>query len=305
MGGFKKPQLIASLVCLLVLASSIAQFPVVHAEASVEENQLLVFFRDVLRIDTSQCNMSVRFDRDSDNSPELGTRGRAGGKAILYFNSGGSVHAQFEFRGKHLTWCLVYYDTNNQNPIPYLEPQSGDHLELAQGFLERYEQFTGDSRISDMKDLLNSVTEVRAVSVVEGTLKLEITVREEEPDFDWSYTFEGEDYRLLGISFFNRPHIFTLGDRRYQYTMNSSVFPVYEPAAYSTVPTPSASSPLLNVSAASSVNIGLSVLVLAAAVSVGTVGFVCFRKIKRRDNRCFPETSFAGGSLSDGGKPVD
>jgi hypothetical protein len=266
----KKLRLYATLFLVLVLATSFSRTPEVNAEFSAEVNQLLVFFRDVLMIDTSQCTVNVNPEH-GDNNPALGTRGQKGGKLSLTFNSGGTVDSLFEFRGKFLTWCLIYYDQNNKNPIPYIQAPSGNHLEMARGFLERYETFTNDSTIGEMSDLLTTVNETKRLSLTAGSLKMAIA-EAAAPDFSWSYTFEGQDYRLLRIGFFDPPHIFTLGDQRYKYNMDTSAFPKYEPATSILKPEPAISS------IDSTINPDFLPVALAATVIV-SVGFVagCIR----------------------------
>jgi hypothetical protein len=295
MGGFKKPQLFVALLCLSLAAAPMFQLPEVHAEFSDEVTQLLTFFRDVLHIDTSQCTVHVSHET-GDNSPELGTRGQKGGRVVLTFEEGGSVHSLFEFRGKYLTWCLVYYDVGNIDPIPYIEPPSDDPLELAHDFLQRYEQFTNDSNIGDMDDLLQEVTVVEPLSKVDGNLKLDISVRD-EPDFDWSYTFEGEDYYLLGVGFFSPPHIFAFSDRRHQFTMNESVFPLYEPlnSPSFTEPSLSSPSPAASISSKSTLPAKNSVspssswsalsfpaVLLAVVAGLSSLGYMHAKRLKRR-----------------------
>ena len=219
----------ATVICVLAIVALFLTVPETKSQSSPEVNQLLVFFRDVLLIDTSGCTISGGPLTGSgyDNSPELGTRGICQGKVTLTFNSGGSVDSLFEFRGKNLVWCLIYYDNGNKDPIPYLRPPSGDPLEMARSFLDRYETFTNDSAIANMKQLLSEVKNVEQISKTEDQLKLVITVRDAKPDFEWSYSFEEEDYRLLSISFQTPPHIFTLGDQRYRYNISTNV--LYEP----------------------------------------------------------------------------
>ncbi len=231
MGNLRKLEVSIVLICVLLLVIPILKTPLVFAENSPEVDRLLVFFRDVIKIDTSHCSVSggPLTGPGYKNSPELGTRGVSHGKVTLTFDSGGSVDSLFEFRGKYLTWCLIYYDIGNTNPIPYIRSPSGTPLEMAKDFLDRYKTFTNDSRIDEMKQLLSSVGSIGQISKIEGDLKMTITVREGEPDFDWSYTFEGEDFRLLSISFFTPPHIFTFSDHSYKYNTNNSAIPKYEP----------------------------------------------------------------------------
>ena len=212
------------LVCVLALSY---QAPEVHAEFSPEVNQLLDFFQEVLRIDISECTVSVSHD-DGDNSPELGIRGEKRGKISLHFNEGGTVDSLFNFKGEYLEWCLIYYDTNNENPISYTEEPSDDLFELTLNFMERYEEFTKDPIIGEMRELLKSKSDLQPGSKTEGNLKLTVSDRE-VPDSSWSYTLENEDYRLLRVGFFDPPHIFSLGDSRWRFNLDSSVFPKYEP----------------------------------------------------------------------------
>jgi hypothetical protein len=230
MGSFRKLKACATL--FLVLAASFSWASEVHAEFSVEVNRLLVFFKDVLMIDTSQCTVSVP-NEHGDNSPALGTRGEKGGKITLVFNGGGSVDSLFEFKGEFLTWCLIYYGYEGSNPIPYLQTQSDNHLDLARGFLERYRVFTNDPTVDAMSEMLTTNNGAHKLPQNMGNMKMTIS-EDVSPDFSWSYTFEGEDYRLLSVSFFSSPHIFSFGDDRYRYNMDSSAFPRYEPES----PTP-------------------------------------------------------------------
>lgn len=212
------------LVCVLALPY---QAPEVHAEFSPEVNQLLDFFQEVLRIDISECTVSVSHD-DGDNSPELGIRGEKRGKISLHFNEGGTVDSLFNFKGEYLEWCLIYYDTHNQNPISYIEEPSDDLFEVTLNFMERYEEFTKDPIIGEMRELLKSKSDLQPGSKTEGNLKLTVSDRD-VPDSSWSYTLENEDYRLLRVGFFDPPHIFSLGDSRWRFNLDSSVFPKYEP----------------------------------------------------------------------------
>lgn len=212
------------LVCVLALCY---KAPEVHAEFSPEVNQLLDFFQEVVMIDISECTVSVSHD-DGDNSPELGIRGEKQGKISLHFNEGGTVDSLFKFKGEYLEWCLIYYDTDNKNPISYTEEPSDDFFELALRFMERYEEFTKDPIVGEMKELLESNNDLQAGSKTDGNIKFTVSDKA-VADFSWSYTLENEDYRLLRVGFFDPPHIFSLGDSRWRFNLDNSVFPKYEP----------------------------------------------------------------------------
>lgn len=274
MGALKKIEMLVVLICVLALALPILKTPPVFAQDSPEVNQLLIFFRDVLLIDTSQCSVSggAFAAPGYDNSPELGTRGVSEGKVTLTFNTGGSVDSLFEFRGKYLVWCLIYYDTSRSNPIQYIKAPSINPLEAAKDFLQRYEEFTKDSKITEMNQMLSTINTIQQTSKINGNLKMDITVREGEPDFSWAYSFEGEDYRLLSISFFSPPHIFTFGDSRYKYNTDSSVIPKYEPLNTS-IKSDISNSPLLSGYFLP----GEKILAInSQGINLGTVSFVSF-----------------------------
>jgi parallel beta-helix repeat protein len=286
MSRLKKLELLIIVLCVLVLAAPIIKTPETHAQNSPEVNQLLDFFREVLLIDTSRCCITggPLTGPGYDNRPEMGTRGICEGKITLLFDSGGSVDSLFEFKGRFLVWCLIYYDAGNTNPIPYIRAPPGDHLEMARDFLERYETFTDDSRIADMKRLLDAVNKAEPLSKTEGNLNMTITVRN-VPDFEWAYTFEEEEYSLLRISFFGAPHIFSLGDQRYKYNMNNSAFPSYEPLTVD----PSFGSEHTFSSATSLFSSGYAVLIISALAASGLFGFALLTVAKRRKQK----TSFS------------
>jgi parallel beta-helix repeat protein len=220
-------------VFIILLVAVLVWVPQVHAQTSPEMNQLRAFFGEVLMIDTSACTISDNPLSYSDNRPELGTRGVMEGKVTLTFENGRSVEALYEFKGTFLVWCLVYYDQNNSDPLPYIKPPSNNSVEQARQFLENYEKFTNDSSFGDMAKLLDGVKNSESLNKTVGNLKL--AINSNGPYFDWSYTFEGEDYRLLSISFASPPHIFTYGYQGWRYNMDSSAVPVYQPITSSGV----------------------------------------------------------------------
>ena len=288
------------LVCVLALSY---QAPEVHAEFSPEVNQLLDFFQEVLRIDISECTVSVSRD-DGDNSPELGIRGEKRGKISLHFSEGGTVDSLFNFKGEYLEWCLIYYDTNNENPISYTEKPSDDFFELTLRFMERYEEFTKDPIVGEMKELLESNSDLQPGSKTEANIKFTVSDKE-VPDFSWSYTLENEDYSLLRVGFFDPPHIFSLGDSRWRFNLDSSVFPKYEPLVPNSNLELNASPPLLespasgefaqteNVSpedfATNSAFINIIIMIVILTIPVLTVATF----IKRKQGKVIPDTPIA------------
>ncbi len=311
-GSFKKFRLCAALLCVLFLFSFVSRLSEVRGEFSAEVNQLLVFFRDVLMIDTSHCTVIVN-PENGDNNPSLGTRGEKQGKVTLIFDSGGSVDSLFEFRGKYLTWCLIYYDIGNKDPIPYIQPSSGDQFEMARGFLERYEKFTSDSTVGAMRDFLDTVDLPGNASKISGNLKMVISDAT-EPDFRWSYTFEGEDYSILSFSFFDPPHIFTLGDQRFRYNMDAAAFPSYEPLVSPNLEPAIQSSKSNDPNSLSEPNVRgndfstrlrvnsflVALFASIAVVGVGVAGFIRMKPHCRRQIHALPD----GNSGRKGGKPV-
>jgi len=289
------------LVSVLALSYSY-QTPEVHAEFSPEVNQLLDFFQEVLRIDISECTVSVSHD-DGDNSPELGIRGEKRGKISLHFNEGGTVDSLFNFKGEYLEWCLIYYDTNNENPISYTEEPSDDFFELTLRFMERYEEFTKDPIVGEMKELLESNSDLQPGSKTEGNIKFTVSDKE-VPDFSWSYTLENEDYRLLRVGFFDPPHIFSLGDSRWRFNLDSSVFPTYEPLVPKSNMELNSSSPLLESPASgefaqtgevSSADFAINsvfidiIMIVILTIPVLTVATF----IKRKQGKVIPDTPIA------------
>jgi len=224
----KSTKLIGVLTVFLIcsIATSI-QAPKVSAEYSPEIEKLLDFFQEVLMINVSECTVNV-FRTEGDSNPELGIRREIDGKVSLHFNNGGTVESIFKFKGSYLRWCLIYYDTNQTNPIVYTEEPSDYLFEETLRFMERYENFTKDPIIGEMRELLISKGDLEPSSKVEGKLKVEVSDRA-VADSTWSYTIENEDYKLLSIGFFDPPHIYSFGDQRWSFNLNSSAFPKYIP----------------------------------------------------------------------------
>jgi hypothetical protein len=283
----------------IVLAFSSYQVPEVNAEFSPEVNKLLDFFQDVLMIDVSACTVSVSYD-EGDNSPELGIRGEKQGKITLHFNEGGEVDSLFKFKGEYLDWCLIYYDVNNKNPIPYLEEPSDDLFEVTLRFMEQYEKFTDDPLVAEMAEVLKSKGDLQPGSRTEGNIKLTTSDRV-VPDCSWSYTIENEDYILLRIGFFDPPHIFSLGGERWRFNLDISVFPKYEPFVPSSTLESNASMALLESPASDefaqtengfAVNSAFTnIIIILVMLTIPALTVATF--IKRKQDKVIPDDSIA------------
>ncbi len=214
------------MISLLVFFALPCNVPETHAENSPEVTSVLEFFEKVLMINVSDCDVTG-FNMIGENNPELGIRNQVDGKLTLYPNGGGAVDALFIFTGEYIEWCLVYHDVNQTNPLPYLEEPSGDPLDMALKFIRRYETYTNDPIVTEMRVLLESVNSTEPMTKTAGNIKLIIEGREGKPDFYWRYTIENVDFNLLHVSFLNPPHIYTFSDQRYQLNLNSIAIPKY------------------------------------------------------------------------------
>jgi hypothetical protein len=285
----RKASTILAIITIFTLTLSTMLFttPQVQAQDSTEMNQLRTFLKDVLKIDTSTCTITNSPISYSDNRPELGTRGTMEGKVFLDFGNGKSVDGLYEFHGPFLTWLVIYYGTNTSNPLPYLKTPSNNSVEQARQFLENYQKFLNDSTIGDMAKLLDGIQIPHVLTKTSGNLKLDI-IYPDRLDFDWSYTFEGEGYRILSINFASPPHIYAFNYYGYKYNMSSSAFPIYQPATTSAAPSKSVAGNDFSPSSIQLLIFGGAIVFAGAATTVLLVqtdrkekrGFARFKRLR-------------------------
>ena len=186
-------------VCLLTVTVAIHFFLVYgapnqaySAELSAPE-KALTFLNDVVRLDMTKYN--ARLVTVSDFPSDLDGLAEERVKYTLE-SAGSKLDVTCRFRNNALVYCKLY-------PIegsPLFAQPSTNILDAARSLLDRYQTYSGASYLQEMRDMLDTVTELKPMTTTSGNVKLKISIGD-WTYIDWIYTVNGIDFDRNRIHF--------------------------------------------------------------------------------------------------------
>jgi len=79
----------------------------------------------------------------------------------------------------------------------YTDSPSADLRSLINGFLQKYQAYSGTSDIEEMRNMLDTVDVTQNTTTTADNLKLTVSVNSFSSSFNWRYTIDGTDYAEL------------------------------------------------------------------------------------------------------------
>jgi hypothetical protein len=204
-------KLCSALILVVVLAVLFAYSPTVYLAESSDADEVLVFLEEVVSLDVAeydvtQLGTSVTYPDWLDGLAQVT------GKYTLESETS-RIDVLFKFRNGTLSWCLMRILEGSPH---YTESQSTDIRGSATSFLQRYQDYSGDSELEAMKSLLDVVDVTENSTTTVGNLKLTVSVTSFSSCLDWRYTLDGADCGGVDVSFRNG-HFYAFGDDRSYY----------------------------------------------------------------------------------------
>jgi hypothetical protein len=204
-------KLCSALVLVVVLAVLFAYSPTVYLAESSDADEVLVFLEEVVNLDVAeydvtQLGTSVTYPDWLDGLAQVT------GKYTLESETS-KIDMLFKFRNNTLSWCLLRILEGSPH---YTESQPTDLRDLARGFLQKYQDYSGDLELEAMRSLLDVVDVTENSKKTVGNLKLTVSVNSFSSSFDWRYTLDGVDCGGVDVSFRNG-HFYAFGDDRSYY----------------------------------------------------------------------------------------
>src|SRR3990170_2609356 len=206
-------KLCTALILSTVLAVSFEYLPLGSgAEEAYVPEDVLVFLRDVVKLDLTGYTVTpskpaFRYRDDLNGLPQLG------GVVHLYgYSQDGynEMDVMYSFINNTLNSLDLYVIKGTPQ---YSQPISTNTREMANGFLERYQAFTGNSDLAAMRSMLDAVDLTENSSITSGNIRQEVTIRSDSSRFSWRYTFNGAVYSGLRVEFENGL-LYSFGDDR-------------------------------------------------------------------------------------------
>jgi len=195
---------------LLFAAVAGALFNVGYAaETPVNVEEVLVFLRDVIELDMTKYNALLITNA---TNYWLGLSGVAQTTGQYRLDSTGFVDSTGECGTSVLTVTFQLWDNkliscdiyeNSQGPPLYSKQPATDLKDAASSILQRYQTYTGDTQISQMKSLLDTVDVTSNTTKTADNLSLEVKLSHERTLLSWSNTLNGAGYSRLRLEFDN------------------------------------------------------------------------------------------------------
>ena len=204
-------KLYVTLIVAALLAAAFAQMSTGQTAEVPDINKVLVFLKDVVKLDMSNYNATLVLGPFLTNRSELGGLTETNGKYALTYGTS-KLDVLFVFTNDILSWCLV---TIMDGSPKYSEPLAANFSDVAKDFIQRYDAFTKDPNLSVDQSLLNDVDFSKNSSTAIGNLKIEITVRSFSSSLYVSNTFNGAVYNGFGVTFENEDFRAFSDDRSY------------------------------------------------------------------------------------------
>jgi len=199
------------LILVVVLAVLFAYLPTVYVTENSDADEVLVFLEEVVSLDVAKYDVtllgtSVTYPDWLDGLAQLT------GKYTLESETS-KIDVLFKFRNDTLSWCLVRVVDGSPH---YTELQSTDLRDLANGFLQKYQEYSGDSDLEAMRNRVDLVDVTENSTKAVDNLKLTVSITPFSSSFDWRYTLDGADCGGVDVSFRNG-HFYAFGDDRSYY----------------------------------------------------------------------------------------
>ena len=223
------------LVAIVILASMTAfQFASINQLAGSKEslaaenqqllawgigkNQVASFLQNVTQIDSRNYTISLL-----SNTMQWRTDlGGAAEENIQYSLKGSISNLNINFRFRNSHFSRYELDMIESAPI-FTQVQPDNVLQNAKGILERYKAFSGDSYLTNMTNLIDSVTTLNNTEVTQGYMKLQITVSGDNVVFLWMYSYAGIDYQAKSLQMtFQNNILTTMTDGYFLFTIGST-----------------------------------------------------------------------------------
>jgi hypothetical protein len=201
------------LILVVVSAALFAYLPTIHTAETSEAYQVLLFLEKVVNIEVTKYDVTLL--GTSTTYPDwLNGLPQSTGKYSLVSETS-KLDVLFKFRNGTLSWCLIRVIDGSPH---YTELQSTDLNDLASGFLQRYQDYSGDAELETMGNMIDLVGVTENSTTTVDNLKLTVSVTSFSSSFDWRCTLDGADCGGVDVSFHNG-HLYAFGDDRSYYQL--------------------------------------------------------------------------------------
>ncbi len=180
---------------MVILALSCNHVAKAYSPESVASEKALTFLKDIVMLDLRSYNVKLAkynnyFDHISSYAVE----------EISYTLTSGrnTIEAVFEFMNSTLIFCKLYRTAGS---TLYFQTPPTNILDAVKGLMRRYQAYSGAAYLQKMRDMLDTVTELKPMISTSGNVKLRIRNYGPYTCIEWIYTINNVDVERKGVMF--------------------------------------------------------------------------------------------------------
>jgi len=160
----------------------------------ISTDRVVNFLEDVIQLDMTKYH--ARLER---NTVEY--RSDLGGMAeeiLSYTLTSDDSELDVDFRFRNQTLSRYRLNVIEGTPL-YIYPQPTNILDVADGLLQRYQNYAGVSYLTTMRNMLKTVDEAEDMDITVGDMKFIIVTEGNDVMMQWSHMSNGIDYQGKGV----------------------------------------------------------------------------------------------------------
>ena len=160
----------------------------------ISTDRVVNFLEDVIQLDMTKYH--ARLER---NTVEY--RSDLGGMAeeiLSYTLTSDDSELDVDFRFRNQTLSRYRLNVIEGTPL-YIYPQPTNILDVADGLLQRYQNYAGVSYLTTMRNMLKTVDEAEDIDITVGDMKFIIVTEGNDVMMQWSHMSNGIDYQGKGV----------------------------------------------------------------------------------------------------------
>ena len=160
----------------------------------ISTDRVVNFLEDVIQLDMTKYH--ARLER---NTVEY--RSDLGGMAeeiLTYTLTADDSELDVDFRFRNQTLSRYRLNVIEGTPL-YIYPQPTNILDVADGLLQRYQNYAGVSYVTTMRNMLKTVDVAEDVDITVGDMKFIIVTEGKDVMMQWSHMSNGIDYQGKGV----------------------------------------------------------------------------------------------------------
>ena len=189
-------------------------------------NKVANYLQNVTQIDTNQYTTSLL-----SNTLQYNAEFNAAEELLTYSLTNGPYTFNVEMRFRNNHFSRYQLDMGESSPV-FTQSQPLDVDQAAKDVLIRYQVYSGDAYLSQMRDLIDAVNTTGPAYLTRGNMTLQVTVSGGTTEFLWMYTQNGIDYQAKGLMMTFRNNILvTMTDGYFLFNVGTSVLKISQEQA--------------------------------------------------------------------------